>query len=133
MSGHTGKYVPPHLRNPGSSSGTLLALSSTKATALRDWLNTLSPVGATFIGTHGGGGHLEVMQLTQQIAMDDADRTVRYNVHANLAGGTMGSTWVEGVTGVAINAQDNTRSATLLQLWRDAKAALTTTTTTSPN
>jgi hypothetical protein len=69
------------------------------------------------------------MQLTQQISMDDADRTVRYNVHANVDGGTMGSTWIEGVHGVSIIAQDNTRSATLLQLWRDAKAALTTTTT----
>jgi hypothetical protein len=41
MSAHTGKYVPPHrIGGSSPSSGTLLALSSTKATALRDWLNT---------------------------------------------------------------------------------------------
>jgi hypothetical protein len=129
-----GKYVPPHLRNKNSgttatTTGTLMPMALQEATALRDWLNGLTTISGILLGRHGKD---DTMQLGERITINSMTRNVRYNVHP---GGVLGSTWIEGVYGVSINAQDNTRASTLLDLWRTATAPTTmaTTTTTTTN
>lgn len=124
------KYVPPHLRNKNSgttatTTGTLMPMASQEATTLRDWLNGLPTISGILLGRHGKD---DTMQLGERITINSTTRNVHYNVHP---GGVLGSTWIEGVYGVSINAQDNTRASTLLDLWRTATAPTTMATTTT--
>lgn len=113
----TGRYVPPHKRGKSTVTPTQMSLGSEEADALRSWLESLHEITIAWLQKRNGG-RLHTLQISQRIMLNDISHPVRFNVHIYERGVELGSTWMSGVEDVSITAQDNPRSQTFMDLWK---------------
>lgn len=113
------KYVPPSMRGAAPSSGSAYRPPG-KAGDLVAWLAATPNLQVYRVFPIKDNGD-QVVELGQRINIDGAFRCVRYNIHrADTAKPILGSIWMEGIRNVSVNAQDNPKRATLVQIWRAA-------------
>lgn len=110
-------------------------------TTLAEWLEKQTVFTCQYLGQYHGwksassGGDSRI-KLSQTIPIDGKSRTVYYNVHfAWTSQPTMGSMFIDGIKGFALNPEDNPKYATLrdagMEAIKDSKVQITAPTSRS--
>lgn len=113
------RYVPPQKRAgaaPAAAAAAAVPLHREQGRPLYNWLNGAGALSLSRVVNQAGD--YVTLELVEQAHIGGAGRLIQFNVHDYFgAHPTLGSVWANGVYHCELNAQENPRRATMLQLW----------------